>query len=94
MRLQPDAALCVNALESLLVEKGLVGALTVARTWSDPPFRERRLSDARGALEEMGLPRLEATDQLEVANTPTRHNLVECSLCSCYRWGLLGLLPT
>lgn len=42
----------------------------------------------------MGLPRLEATDLVVVENTPTRHNLVVCSLCSCYPWGLLGLPPS
>ncbi|MGD9507149.1 MAG: nitrile hydratase subunit alpha [Geminicoccaceae bacterium] len=108
-----DPALRIKALESLLVEKGLVdpatieaslesfesrvgphnGARVVARAWVDPGFRERLLADGTGAIGEMDLLGPQGQHVVVVANTPTVHNLVVCTLCSCYPWPLLGLPP-
>lgn len=109
---EPYVALRTKALESLLIEKGLitadavdaeiaryeqdigplVGAKVVARAWTDPGFKERLLRDGGRALPELGLP---ASDTLVVVqNTPAVHNLVVCTLCSCYPWAVLGLPPT
>jgi nitrile hydratase subunit alpha len=108
-----DSALRVKALESLLVEKGLVdpaaidawldiyenqvgphiGAKVVARAWVDPEFRRRLLADATPVLGEMDLLGGQGQDVVVVENTPSIHNLVVCTLCSCYPWTLLGLPP-
>jgi nitrile hydratase subunit alpha len=109
---EPYVALRTKALESLLIEKGLLtegeidaeisryeqdigplaGARVVARAWTDPAFRERLLADGGSAIAEMGL---DGGWKLVVAeNTPTEHNLVVCTLCSCYPWVVLGLPPT
>jgi len=112
--LPSDPALRVKALESLLVEKGLLnsvtvdrwievfsgevgpknGARVVARAWKDPDFKQRLLTNATDAIAEIDLPRLEATSLVVVENTPRRHNLVVCTLCSCYPWSMLGVPPT
>jgi len=107
-------ALRVKAIETLLVEKGLVdanaldalidtyehkvgprnGARVVARAWVDPEFKKRLLADAAAAIEEIGLsvgPQGEHLTALE--NTSTVHNMVVCTLCSCYPWPVLGLPP-
>ncbi len=113
----PDAArnaLRAEALESLLVERGLVlpqvidalirrfeedigplnGAKAVARAWVDPAYRARLLSDAGSAIGELGVVAIPAQAPLVVvANSPSEHNLVVCTLCSCYPNGLLGLPP-
>jgi nitrile hydratase len=109
-----DMALRVKALESLLVEKGLVdpaaldaiietyehkvgprnGARVVARAWSDPAFRERLLNDATAAITELGYGGRQGEHMIAVENAPTVHNLVVCTLCSCYPWAVLGLPPT
>ena len=109
----PDIALRVKALESLLVEKGLVdpaaldaivetyvhevgprnGARVVARAWSDPAFRERLLADATAAIAELGYAGGQGEHMVAVENTPATHNLVVCTLCSCYPWPVLGLPP-
>ncbi len=101
----------VRALESLLMEKGLLspdmvdrvvaryasdtgpmyGARAVARAWFDPGYRQRLLDDPTGALAELGL---NYTELIVVENTPAVHNLVVCTLCSCYPWPVLGLPPT
>ena len=108
-----DPALRVRALESLLVEKGLVdraaldvlidayehkigprnGARVVARAWSDPAYKQRLLSDADGAIAEMGYGGLQGEHMVVVENSPKVHNLVVCTLCSCYPWPVLGLPP-
>jgi nitrile hydratase len=102
----------VLAIESLLVEKGLVksddvdrivyryehdigpllGARVVAKAWTDPAFRTRLLADGTAAIAELGI---ESHDlHLEVVeNRPGVHNLVVCTLCSCYPWFLVGLPP-
>ncbi|MEM6577316.1 MAG: nitrile hydratase subunit alpha [Pseudomonadota bacterium] len=111
--LPSDPALRVKALESLLVEKGLVaqetidawvelyadqigpkrGAQVVARSWCDPEFRTRLLSDAGQAIKDFGFQG-HATEHLKaVENTPEVHNLVVCTLCSCYPFAVLGVSP-
>jgi nitrile hydratase len=101
----------VRALESLLLEKGLlrtetvdgviarfekdvgplVGARMVARAWLDPQYRELLLSDAGTAVTHFGLP---AYGELRVVeDTEDVHNLVVCTLCSCYPWAVMGLPP-
>jgi nitrile hydratase subunit alpha len=108
-----DLTLRVKALESLLVDKGLVdraaldrivdefetrigprqGARVVARAWIDPAYKKRLLADATTAMEELGLHRYQGEDIVALENTPTIHNMVVCTLCSCYPWPLLGLPP-
>ena len=69
------------------------GAQVVARAWSDPAFKERLLADGRAAIAEMGTL-LEAERVIAVENTPTVHNVIVCTLCSCYPRALLGMPPT
>ncbi len=108
-----DPALRVMALESLLVEKGLVdptaldalidayehkvgprnGARVVARAWLDPAFKQRLLADASSAVAELGYVSHGREHLVVRENTPERHNLVVCTLCSCYPWPVLGLPP-
>jgi len=103
----------VKALESLLVEKGLVdpkaldelidtyetkvgprnGAKVVARAWGDPAYRKRLLEDATAAIAELGFIGRQGEDMVVLENTPKIHNLVVCTLCSCYPWPVLGLPP-
>jgi nitrile hydratase len=103
----------VKALESLLVEKGLVdpaaldaivdhfehkvgprnGARVVARAWTDPAFLDRLRRDATAAIAELGYEGRQGEHMVAVENTPTQHNLVVCTLCSCYPWPVLGLPP-
>ncbi len=108
-----DLNLRVKALESLLVEKGLVdraaldavvdtyetkigprnGARVVARAWVDPAYRKRLLSDASAAIAELGYVGGQGEDMVVLENGPKVHNLVVCTLCSCYPWPILGLPP-
>src|SRR5437588_2555946 len=108
-----DPALRVKALESLLVEKGLVdraaldalidtyehkvgprnGARVVARAWSDSAYKQRLLSSPDAAIAELGYGGLQGEHMVVVENTPKVHNLVVCTLCSCYPWPVLGLPP-
>lgn len=108
-----DPVLRIKALESLLVELGLVdvaaieawiesferrigphnGAKVVARAWVDPEFRERLLADGSAAIAEIDGLGIQGQHVVVVENTPTVHNLVVCTLCSCYPWPLLGLPP-
>lgn len=69
------------------------GAQVVARAWIDPEFKRRLLSDATAAIVPFGFLGREAQHIVVVENTPAVHNLVVCTLCSCYPWGLLGLPP-
>jgi len=109
-----DPALRIKALESLLIEKGLVdpgaidelvdifehrigprnGARVVARAWVDPLYRQRLLEDGTKAIAELGITGLQGEDMVILANTPQVHNVVVCTLCSCYPWPTLGLPPT
>jgi nitrile hydratase len=108
-----DLALRVTALESLLVEKGLVdpaaldalidtyqhkvgprnGAKVVARAWVDPAYKTRLLDDATSAIRELSFGGLQGEHVVAVENTDSVHNLVVCTLCSCYPYPLLGLPP-
>jgi len=108
-----DPALRVKALESLLVEKGLVdraaldalidtyehkvgprnGARIVARAWTDPAYRQRLLTNPDAAIAELGYGGMQGEHMVLVENTPQVHNLVVCTLCSCYPWAVLGLPP-
>jgi nitrile hydratase len=108
-----DPTLRVKALESLLVEKGLVdraaldalidtyehkvgprnGARVVARAWADPAYRQRLLSNADAAIAELGYGGLQGEHMVVMENTAKVHNLVVCTLCSCYPWPVLGLPP-
>ncbi len=108
-----DIALRVKALESLLLEKGLVeaetldaivelyehnigpknGAQVVARAWIDPEYKARLLADPTSAIAELGFSGVQGEDMVVVENTPEVHNLLVCTLCSCYPWPVLGLPP-
>jgi nitrile hydratase len=108
-----DPALRAKALESLLVEKGLVdpaaldalidtfenkvgprnGARVVAHAWVDPAFKKRLLANAPAAIAELGYASGQGDHMLVVENGPRVHNLVVCTLCSCYPWTILGLPP-
>lgn len=108
-----EPELRVKALETLLIEKGLVdaqtldllidtyenkigpqnGAKVVARAWVDPEYKNRLLRDASAAIAELGFSGLQGEDMVVVENTPKVHNLVVCTLCSCYPWPTLGLPP-
>jgi nitrile hydratase len=70
-----------------------VGARLVAKSWIDPKYRQRLLADARAVAREEGITGFQGTDLVAVANAPKVHNLVVCTLCSCYPWPLLGLPP-
>src|SRR5262244_693532 len=69
------------------------GARVVARAWSDPAYKQRLLSDADAAIAEMGYGGLQGEHMVVVENTPKVHNLIVCTLCSCYPWPVLGLPP-
>ena len=108
-----EMELKVKALESLLVEKGLVdpaaldelidtyenrvgpqnGAKVVARAWTDPQFKSRLHKDATAAIASMGFTGRQGEHMKIVENTNVIHNLVVCTLCSCYPWTVLGLPP-
>jgi len=106
-------ALRAEALEALLVEKGLLdatavdeivrhyeqdvgpmnGARVVARAWVDPAYRERLLADGAKAVAELGFGGAQTEHLVVLENSQAVHNVVVCSLCSCYPWGVLGLPP-
>src|SRR5277367_355635 len=69
------------------------GARVVARSWVDPEFRDRLLRDATAAIAQLGYRGRQGEHMVAVANTPDRHNIVVCTLCSCYPWPVLGLPP-
>ena len=69
------------------------GARVVARAWVDPAYKQRLLNDATAAIKELGFSGLQGEDMAVVENTPEVHNLVVCTLCSCYPWPTLGLPP-
>ena len=103
----------VKALESLLVEKGLVdraaldgivdhfqnkvgprnGARVVAKAWTDPAYLARLRDNATDAIAELGFQGGQGEHMVAVENAPRVHNLVVCTLCSCYPWPVLGLPP-
>jgi nitrile hydratase len=69
------------------------GAKVVARAWVDPEYRQRLLADGTAAVQELDIGGIELNTLVAVENTPSRHNVVVCTLCSCYPWPLLGLPP-
>src|SRR5579884_4133370 len=69
------------------------GARVVARAWVDPSYRARLLADANAAIAELGFGGQQGENMVVLENTPKVHNLVVCTLCSCYPWPLLGLPP-
>ena len=87
----------VRALETLLVEKGYVDPAAldriVARAWIDPGFKQSLLADATEAVRALGHVSRVGSHLIAVANTERLHNLVVCTLCSCYPWEMLGLPP-
>jgi nitrile hydratase len=70
------------------------GARVVARAWLDPEYRERLRSDGAAAIRELGYGGFEGDTMVVVENTPEVHNVVVCTLCSCYPWPVLGLPPS
>ncbi|WP_214324997.1 nitrile hydratase subunit alpha [Nonomuraea sediminis] len=104
----------VEALEQLLVERGLVdtavmdkyiamyendvgplnGAHVVAKAWTDADYRRRLLADGTAAVAELGYKGPQGEHIVVLENTPEVHNVVVCTLCSCYPWPLLGLPPS
>ena len=70
------------------------GAQVVARAWSDPGYRQRLLKDATAAIAELGFAGRQGEHMIVVENTSQSHNMVVCTLCSCYPWPVLGLPPT
>lgn len=111
---EPYASIRAKALESLLVEKGIIstdaideivrayeqdigplnGARVVARAWTDPEYRRRLLENGTEAIAELGYELAQGADLAVIENTPGTHNMVVCTLCSCYPWAVLGLPPT
>lgn len=108
-----DPEIRVKALESLLVDKGLIdpkaldelvdiyetkvgphnGAQVVARAWTDPAYKKRLLEDGTAAIAELGFSGMQGEDMVVVENTAEVHNMLVCTLCSCYPWPTLGLPP-
>lgn len=108
-----EMELRVRALESLLVEKGLVdpaaldelidtyehkvgprnGAKVVAKAWTEPDYFDWLTTDATAAIASLGFTGRQGEHMVAVVNTTTVHNLVVCTLCSCYPWPVLGLPP-
>jgi nitrile hydratase len=109
-----DPALRAEALESLLLERGLVdsatietfirtyetavgpmnGAKVVAKAWTDPEYRRWLLEDGTAAIASLGFKGPQGEHMVVLENTPTVHNVVVCTLCSCYPWPVLGLPPS
>jgi len=70
-----------------------LGAAVVAKAWSDPDFKARLLEDGTKACAELGIGGLQGEDMVVVENTESVHNVITCTLCSCYPWPVLGLPP-
>jgi nitrile hydratase len=110
----PEIATRVEALESVLTERGLIdpatvdaiiehyekdvgplnGARVVARAWTDDAYRERLITNGTKAIAELGYGGTEGADMRVLENTDDVHNVVVCTLCSCYPWPVLGLPPS
>src|SRR5215213_5932564 len=109
-----EPALRAEALESLLLERGLVdtktiegfihtyetavgpmnGAKVVAKAWTDPGYKQQLLKDGTAAIASLGFTGRQGEHMVVLENTPTVHNVVVCTLCSCYPWPVLGLPPS
>ena len=72
----------------------LNGAKVIAKAWTDPQYRQRLLDDGTAAIKELGFGGSQGEHIVVVENTPTTHNVVVCTLCSCYPWPVLGLPPS
>jgi nitrile hydratase subunit alpha len=70
------------------------GAKVVARAWTDPEYKERLLADGTAAIKELGFAGPQGEHIVVVENSPAVHNVVVCTLCSCYPWPVLGLPPS
>ena len=112
-RTEQEIAARVKAIESIMIEKGIMtteavdrfaeiyenevgpqlGASVVAKAWSDDAFRERLVANATAACAELGIGGLQGEDMIVVEDTDTVHNVIVCTLCSCYPWPVLGLPP-
>ena len=112
--LPSDPELRVKAIETLLLEKGLIdsetldelidtyenkigpqnGAKVVAKAWVDESYKKRLLEDATAAIRELSYQGRQGENMVVVENTPDIHNIVVCTLCSCYPWPVLGIPPT
>ena len=112
--LPSDPELRVKAVETLLLNKGLIdsktldelidtyenrigpknGANVVAKAWIDPEYKKRLLIDATSAIRELSYQGRQGENMVVVENTPETHNVIVCTLCSCYPWPVLGIPPT
>ena len=112
--LPSDPELRVKAIETLLLQKGLIdsetldelidtyenkigpqnGAKVVAKAWVDESYKKRLLEDATAAIRELSYQGRQGENMVVVENTPETHNVVVCTLCSCYPWPVLGIPPT
>jgi nitrile hydratase len=112
--LPSDPELRVKAVETLLLNKGLIdsktldelidtyenrigpknGAKVVAKAWVDPEYKKRLLNDATSAIRELSYQGRQGENMVVVENTPKTHNVIVCTLCSCYPWPVLGIPPT
>ena len=112
--LPSDPELRVKAVETLLINKGLIdsqtldelidtyenrigpknGAKVVAKAWVDPEYKKRLLNDATSAIRELSYQGRQGENMVVVENTPETHNVIVCTLCSCYPWPVLGIPPT
>ena len=112
--LPSDPELRVKAVETLLLNKGLIdsktldelidtyenrigpknGANVVAKAWVDPEYKKRLLIDATSAIRELRYQGRQGENMVVVENTPEIHNVIVCTLCSCYPWPVLGIPPT
>jgi nitrile hydratase len=113
IRSEEEIAARVKALESIMIEKGILttaavdrlaeiyenevgphlGAKVIAKAWTDPEYRQRLLANGTEACEELGIGGMQGEDMTAVENTDTVHNVITCTLCSCYPWPVLGLPP-
>ena len=112
--LPEEPELRVKAIETLLLNKGIInsdtvnelidtyenkigprnGAKVVAKAWVDPEYKKRLLENATKAIEELSYTGRQGEHMVVVENTPEVHNVVVCTLCSCYPWPVLGIPPT
>ena len=80
-------------IEQMDARSDTTGGKIVARAWVDPAFKQRLLAHAKEAIAELGIPEVDATHVIVVENTATVHNVVVCTLCSCYPRAVLGMPP-